>query len=101
MMEINGGNKPDATHGKSGIDIRQVERKERGPAARRAAQAEVDDTLHLSFDSGKLEALRKIVAQAPEIRQEKVASLKQALASGALKLNAEAVAEKILQESLA
>lgn len=100
MVEINGGNRPDAPHGKSGIDIRQIGRKERSPAPRGAAQVEVDDTLHLSFDSGKLEALRKIVAEVPEVRQEKVAGLKQALANGTLKLSPEAVAEKILQESL-
>jgi flagellar biosynthesis anti-sigma factor FlgM len=47
-----------------------------------------------------IQQLRKIVDAAPEIREDRVAAIKQALQAGLLELRGEELAEKLLREML-
>ena len=54
----------------------------------------------LSTRARKIQQLRKIVDEAPEIREDRVAAAKQALQAGVLELRGEELAEKLLRELL-
>jgi flagellar biosynthesis anti-sigma factor FlgM len=54
----------------------------------------------LSRHERELQRLRKIVEQAPAVREDRVAAAKQALQDGVLELRGEQLAEKLLHEFL-
>jgi negative regulator of flagellin synthesis FlgM len=56
------------------------------------------DRVELSPQSRDMKKIHEILAATPEIRTEKVAALKQAIAEGTYKVKAEDIAEKMIQE---
>jgi anti-sigma28 factor (negative regulator of flagellin synthesis) len=54
----------------------------------------------LSTRTRNIQQLRKIVDEAPEIREDRVAAAKQALQAGVLELRGKELAEKLLREIL-
>jgi anti-sigma28 factor (negative regulator of flagellin synthesis) len=54
----------------------------------------------LSTRTRKIQQLRKIVDEVPEIREDRVVAAKQALQAGVLELRGEELAEKLLREIL-
>lgn len=59
------------------------------------------DQVSLSPESKELQAVRQAVAQAPEVREEKVAELREAIKSGTYKPTGAEIAERMLARSLA
>ncbi len=58
------------------------------------------DQVSLSRESKELQAVRQAVAQAPEVREEKVAELREAIKSGRYDVTGEEIAEQMLARSL-
>ncbi|MGE5553705.1 MAG: flagellar biosynthesis anti-sigma factor FlgM [Betaproteobacteria bacterium] len=58
------------------------------------------DQVSLSPESKELQAIREQVAQAPEVREAKVAELKEAIKSGRYQVTGEEIAEQMLARSL-
>lgn len=56
------------------------------------------DQVNLSAQARELSELKKIIEQMPEVRTEKVEALKKAIAEGRYKIDALAIANKILEE---
>jgi flagellar biosynthesis anti-sigma factor FlgM len=76
---------------KQGRGQRIATRKGKRPGVRRKA---------LSRHEKELQRLRKIVEQAPAVREDRVAAAKKALQAGGLELRGEKLAEKLLHEFL-
>ena len=64
----------------------------------RHAAGQVEDTATLSSDSVSISSLTTQAMQTPEIRQDKVDALRQAISSGNYKLDPEQIAGSILSE---
>lgn len=58
------------------------------------------DQVSLSPESKELQAVRQAVAQAPEVREAKVAELREAIKSGRYNPTGEEIAEQMLARSL-
>ncbi|MDI6869868.1 MAG: flagellar biosynthesis anti-sigma factor FlgM [Bacillota bacterium] len=58
------------------------------------------DQVSLSPESKELQAVREKVAQAPEVREAKVAELREAIKSGRYNVTGEEIAEQMLARSL-
>lgn len=58
------------------------------------------DKVVLSRESEEYQAARRAVDAAPEVREEKVAAIKDAVKSGTYQVEGKAIAEKILHRSL-
>jgi negative regulator of flagellin synthesis FlgM len=76
----------------------QVRRADEVPQTRPSLGA---DQVSLSRESKELQAVRQAVAQAPEVREEKVAELREAIKSGRYNVAGEEIAEQMLARSLA
>lgn len=59
------------------------------------------DRMSLSAESKELQALRQAVAQAPEVREDRVAELRQAIRTGNYSATGTEIAESMLARSLA
>jgi negative regulator of flagellin synthesis FlgM len=57
------------------------------------------DTVELSADVSTVETARKIIAETPDIREDKVEALRQQIQNGTYRPSAEDIADKILAES--
>ena len=55
------------------------------------------DTLSLSREARAVKEVRELLQQTPEVREEKVAELKEKISSGEYQVPGEEVAEKMLQ----
>jgi negative regulator of flagellin synthesis FlgM len=58
------------------------------------------DKVEISPQSRDLKKIHDILAQTPDIRSEKVAALKKAVAEGRYQISAENIAEKMIREIL-
>ncbi len=70
----------------------------KGPAP---DSAKSSDSIKLSFNQADLERVRDSVAQAPEVRSERVLELSKAIKEGKYKIDPEDVADKMLGRMLA
>jgi flagellar biosynthesis anti-sigma factor FlgM len=66
--------------------------------ASQGASAPSEDTTTLTSTSNSIDSLVSQVLQSPEIRQEKVASLSQAINSGQYELDPQAIAASMIDE---
>ena len=83
-------------------DLRRLERPESTPEASNfgVMPATGEDTAQLSFAGGAVAALKSRLASMPEVRQERVQALRQALASGAYSVNSQQLADAVFNEML-
>jgi len=58
------------------------------------------DKVEISSQSRDLKKIQDILAQTPDIRSEKVATIKKAIEEGRYQVNAENIAQKMIQEVL-
>lgn len=58
------------------------------------------DKVEISSQSRELQKMQDILAQTPDVRSEKVAAIKKAIEEGRYQVNAENVAQKMIQEIL-
>jgi len=73
----------------------------RGTAAAAQSGALADDTAQLSGDQVRVQSLTAQAIAVPEIRQEKVTALGQAVQNGSYDVSPELTAEAVISESLA
>ena len=73
----------------------------RGTAAAAQPRTLADDTAQLSGDQVRVQALTAQAIAVPEIRQEKVTALGQAVRNGSYHVSPELTAEAVISESLA
>jgi len=71
--------------------------KPQGEAAGAATASQTGDQVTLTSSARSLQKLSEAVAQAPVVDAKKVASIKQAVNSGAYQVDSARVADKILQ----
>lgn len=67
------------------------------PVGKSDAKPESRDTVHLTDSARKLQEMEKALAEAPVVDSKRVDAIKQALASGTYEIDAERIAEKLLQ----
>ena len=65
-------------------------------AARRPQQGDAADRVSLSAEGQRLLALRERIAQAPDVREDLVASLRRAIEEGRYRPSARAIARRLL-----
>jgi negative regulator of flagellin synthesis FlgM len=58
------------------------------------------DTVELSAQSKEMQKIYDMVQLAPDVRAEKVASLKKAIKEGSYEVDSEAVADKMIKDSI-
>lgn len=63
-------------------------------------QTSATDKVELSAQSKDLKKIRDVLAMTPDVRTERVAALKKAIEDGQYKIQAEAVADKMLKEQM-
>jgi negative regulator of flagellin synthesis FlgM len=71
-------------------------RRPEGQPAEQAKEVAKQDKVSLSDASKDMKLVKEAVASAPDIRSEKVDPIKQEVASGKYKVNADKVAEKLI-----
>ncbi len=59
-----------------------------------------EDSVNLSPISQELEAIQKEISLLPEIREERVNHIRQALNSGTYRISSEQIADRIIQETV-
>jgi negative regulator of flagellin synthesis FlgM len=69
------------------------------PASTSPVHHAEEDTASLSFDRTSVGSLVSQAIAAPDVRQDKIDALRQAISSGQFKVEPDKVAEAILQES--
>lgn len=67
--------------------------------AQDSAQLGADDTVHLSGALGQVQLLKAKLAQTPDVRAEKVASLRQQVQQGTYKPSNEQIANALVSEA--
>ncbi|RME67977.1 MAG: flagellar biosynthesis anti-sigma factor FlgM [Nitrospirae bacterium] len=73
-----------------------IERTTKGKTSEQKGQ--IKDSVHLSDKARKVEELRKAVDAVPEVRQDRVQALKRAIQEGTYRIDAEKIAQKMLEE---
>jgi len=68
------------------------------PASSASSPDEGSDRVELSPQSRDMKKIHEILASTPEVRTEKVATLKKAIAEGTYQVNTGDVADKMVQE---
>ncbi len=82
-------------------DSGEVASGSRGAAAAAAGGELGGDTAQLSLDQARVQSLAAQVNALPEVRQEKVAALGQAVRDGSYQISPEQTAEAVISEMLA
>lgn len=90
-MKITG----DQVHGVSQVHLNQVKKVQQ---AAKADATQLTDTVELSSDVNAMEAARQAVKAQPDVRAEKVEALRQQIADGTYKVDADGIAAKMLTE---
>ena len=83
--------------------VRLLQAEGRVKQARRpepAVQAGGKDKVVLSSEARELSALRARLAQIPDVREERVAALREALRQGTYRVSPEEIADKMIARSL-
>lgn len=78
----------------------EVERSQKKPVSASTANATTGVTSVFSQDVVRLSSLVDQVKSAPEIREEKVTALRNAISSGTYQVSPEALAEAILRDAI-
>lgn len=86
--------KPDPTEK---VEDKQPISQER---AEGTAQSEQDTIVNLSQASREVQLIREAIASEPEVREDKVAELKQRIESGQYEVDHKAVADKLVDGSI-
>ncbi len=79
-----------------GMKPSQPERKPQSPSV--SAPDAGPDRVEISSQSRDMKKIHEILATTPEVRTEKVAALKKAVAEGTYKVKTEDIADKMVQE---
>lgn len=96
MSKIDGfGQKPPQVNGGKGGSA--VERADAGPKSAGGASAARGDTVTLTEGARQLQRLEDAVAATPVTDSQRVQALKETIARGEYQVNAERVADKIIQ----
>ena len=69
-----------------------------GRSEKSAQKGHLQDRVQLSEKAKKVEHLHRAVDAVPEVRQEKVQALKRAIQEGTYQVDAERIAQKMLEE---
>ncbi|ADH86625.1 flagellar biosynthesis anti-sigma factor FlgM [Desulfurivibrio alkaliphilus] len=78
--------------------VQQVKRNEPAAAAKEpAGAAQGSDKVNLSAGTQDIQRVKEVLAQTPEVRMEKIQALKGQIERGEYRVDAEAVAERMLQ----
>jgi negative regulator of flagellin synthesis FlgM len=91
-VELNNANLDRITHS-------QDNRASAATSANSLQELDGDDTATLSTDSATVGSLTSQALASPEIRQDKVGALRQAIQSGSYKVDADSVANAMIQDS--
>jgi len=70
------------------------------PQAEKTAQQQRDDSVKISSRAKEVQKITSDVKKAPDVREEKVRQVKDQLATGTYNVRGEAVAGKMLKESM-
>lgn len=73
------------------------EQKAEKSSTAQSTQTASEDSVQLSQSAQQLDSIKQIIDQTPEIDQKRVDEVKQALASGELEIDANALAKKMLE----
>lgn len=90
------------THVHSARSGDKVSKTEKGGEARTAAPvaAEADARPEISGKARELAQAKEVASGAPDVREEKIAKLKEMIANGKYKVDAHAVADRMVDEHL-
>jgi negative regulator of flagellin synthesis FlgM len=82
--------------------VNQVQDKEKNDekAEEAAKQQQKADTVELSDTAQKIQEAKKQLESIPDVREEKVARLKEQIENGTYEIDAEKIADKMLKDSL-
>jgi negative regulator of flagellin synthesis FlgM len=85
----------------NGLSLGGVEReaKTKKPAGQVGSSANIEDTASLSSDTVSLASLKAQAMASPEIRQEKVAALRESIQNGTYKVEPDKIAQAILGQN--
>jgi len=78
--------------------VNAVDKKE--PAQEAEGKSSSGDKVELSSQSKEMQKIYDMVQLAPDVRAEKVASLKKAIQEGSYKVDSDAVADKMIKDSI-
>jgi negative regulator of flagellin synthesis FlgM len=78
--------------------LNSLDKKE--PPQEAEGQSPSTDTVELSAQSKEMQKIYDMVQLAPDVRAEKVASLKKAIKEGSYEVDSEAVADKMIKDSI-
>lgn len=70
------------------------------PELNEEGQSKQDVVVELSQSSKEVQQIKEIISSAPDIREDKVAALKEKIESGEYKIDPDAIADKIVDDSL-
>ena len=76
----------------------QIEKIKKSSSSSSVEAAQPADTVELSSDVENIAAAKQVIANTPDVRQEKVASLQREVQNGTYKVPAQKIAEKMLAE---
>ncbi|MBI1749425.1 MAG: flagellar biosynthesis anti-sigma factor FlgM [Acidobacteria bacterium] len=92
-MKING---PSSTPGNGGPE--RVDQRTANPKVQNEQAAQVHDQARLSVDQAKIHSLRKELDRVPDVRAERVASLKKVVQEGRYHVSNEQIAGAMFSE---
>ncbi|MGD8177325.1 flagellar biosynthesis anti-sigma factor FlgM [Marinimicrobium sp. ARAG 43.8] len=99
-MVIDSGNsiKPGNGGNNRSAGIPATENRSKTGDAQQSARAPQGDQVQLSAEAQSINRLEDQLSKLPEVDIERVASLKQAIAEGRFEINAERIAQNMLQQ---
>ena len=91
----------EASKAKGPNSAPNVKKTDKSAASGRTSKASPDDTrAEISSRGKEFSKARDVAASAPEVREDKIAELKQRIASGAYKVDSNAIADRMVDEHL-
>jgi negative regulator of flagellin synthesis FlgM len=78
--------------------LNSIDKKE--PPQESEGKSPSSDKVELSAQSKEMQKIYDMVQLAPDVRAEKISSLKKAIAEGQYKVDSEAVADKMIKDSI-
>jgi len=81
------------------VDPAQLAKIKKAAPATSTEPTQSTDQIVLSKDITAIEAARNVIAETPDVRQEKIAALQQEIRAGRYHVPAEDIADKIIAEA--
>ena len=95
--QVQGGHVHSAQSGKK---VSKADGAGEGKEAARTAAAEADSRPEISAKGRELAQAKEVASNAPDVREEKIAKLKEMINAGKYKVDAHAVADRMVDEHL-